>query len=253
LIALPGGVELTAQSSGNLWSYPNLQGDYVATTNQSGVVQGSVVTYDPFGAVYPKATAPADISGGATLGASGADGKLQENALPTTIVFMGARIYSPGEGRFLSVDPIEGGCANAYVYVRGDPINQEDLNGQNYCYNMSAQKAVKWGNALELSGEAAEDGGDVPVPILSEALEAFGIGASAFGAALAAAGEEAIQASETVPGSIPEVQIYIPTIRIFGANTGIPYDIRPIPYLAERTTGSGGGGSPTPASRTCPV
>jgi hypothetical protein len=27
------------------------------------------------------------------------------------------------------VDPVEGGCANDYVYVHGDPINTFDLNG----------------------------------------------------------------------------------------------------------------------------
>ena len=43
---------------------------------------------------------------------------------------MGARPYSASLGRFLAVDPLEGGCANAYVYVFGDPINHSDLNGQ---------------------------------------------------------------------------------------------------------------------------
>lgn len=133
LIGLPGGVTLTTQSSGNLWSYPNLQGDYIATTNQTGVVQGSVVTYDPFGEIYPKASAPTNVSGGASLAGFGADGKLQENTLSTPIVFMGARAYSPSDGEFLSVDPIEGGCANAYTYVRGDPLNSSDLNGQGGC------------------------------------------------------------------------------------------------------------------------
>ena len=33
----------------------------------------------------------------------------------------------------LSVDPIEGGCANAYVYVRGDPVNSGDLTGDMAC------------------------------------------------------------------------------------------------------------------------
>ena len=31
--------------------------------------------------------------------------------------------------RFLEVDPVEGGSANDYDYVGGDPVNSQDLNG----------------------------------------------------------------------------------------------------------------------------
>lgn len=42
---------------------------------------------------------------------------------------MGACPYGPLLGRFLSVDPVEGGSANDYDYVAGDPINAIDLDG----------------------------------------------------------------------------------------------------------------------------
>ncbi len=44
------------------------------------------------------------------------------------LTLMGARLYNPATGRFLSVDPIVGGTPNAYVYPP-DPVNNVDLDG----------------------------------------------------------------------------------------------------------------------------
>jgi RHS repeat-associated protein len=48
----------------------------------------------------------------------------------TGIVLMGVRLYVPGLGRFLQVDPVPGGGANAYDYARQDPLNTFDLDGR---------------------------------------------------------------------------------------------------------------------------
>jgi hypothetical protein len=42
---------------------------------------------------------------------------------------MGARPYVAGLGRFLEVDPVEGGSANDYDYANGDCVNNTDLHG----------------------------------------------------------------------------------------------------------------------------
>ena len=42
---------------------------------------------------------------------------------------MGARLYDPTLGRFLSKDPVSGGSANNYEYCFGDPVNCFDLTG----------------------------------------------------------------------------------------------------------------------------
>jgi len=42
---------------------------------------------------------------------------------------MGARPYDTALGRFLTVDPIDGGSLNTYDYAAQDPVNGFDLNG----------------------------------------------------------------------------------------------------------------------------
>ena len=76
IVGLPGGVTLTLQPSGNVWSYTNLQGDTTFTADSSGTLTAGPVTYDPWGNLNPGQTAPGNITGPNTLGAYAASGKL---------------------------------------------------------------------------------------------------------------------------------------------------------------------------------
>ncbi|MFJ7130426.1 DNRLRE domain-containing protein [Streptomyces sp. NPDC098101] len=67
-------------------------------------------------------------------------GAFQRSAeTPTDTLLMGARLYSPGTGRFLSVDPLHGGSCNSYDYVCADPVNAYDNAGtaQSGCKTVS--------------------------------------------------------------------------------------------------------------------
>jgi RHS repeat-associated protein len=127
--SLPGGTLLTTRATGNVWSHPNTHGDITATTNQTGAKQGPTRTYDPYG--NNLAGGIPDNSAGnldyAWLGQHQRPTETEPTLQPT--IEMGARQYSPLLGRFLEVDPIEGGSANDYDYTSADPINDVDLAG----------------------------------------------------------------------------------------------------------------------------
>jgi RHS repeat-associated protein len=132
-IPLLGGVLLTAGSTGltgSTWSFPNVHGDVIAITDNTGVKQNGPINYDPFGNLIG-GTLPDNSADDFDYGWLGQHQRpLEHDAAFLPTIEMGARQYSPLLGRFLEVDPIEGGSANDYDYVSADPINHFDLDGR---------------------------------------------------------------------------------------------------------------------------
>ncbi|MFI6388391.1 RHS repeat-associated core domain-containing protein [Nonomuraea sp. NPDC050540] len=106
----------------------NLHGDVVATVDAAATGSGVDAYFEQTEYGAPRDLAAPNPSRYGWLGAHQRSG----DAL-AGIILMGARLYNPATGRFLQMDPIIGGSANAYEYCFGDPVNCNDLDGKAGC------------------------------------------------------------------------------------------------------------------------
>ncbi|MFF1786802.1 DNRLRE domain-containing protein [Kitasatospora sp. NPDC058243] len=135
----------TAKTGGTILQLANLHGDITLRLPLDTAVAPTVLDYDEYG--QPRTGQPGTRY--AWLG-----DKQRSDETPSALTLMGARLYNPATGRFLSPDPVQGASANAYDYCNADPVNCTDLNGRMPGWLKAALKAAV-SRAVQLSVTAA--------------------------------------------------------------------------------------------------
>ncbi|MFD8079268.1 DNRLRE domain-containing protein [Streptomyces sp. NPDC059718] len=149
-----------------------ISGDLDATTSATGNVvlqltdiHGDTTVQLPLDTAQPPVALAYDEYGNPEEGTSATrygwlGSKQRSSETVTGATLMGARLYDSTTGRFLSVDPVPGGSANAYEYCSGDPINHYDLDGNSWWgkfkrsrygrFVKKHRKAFAWGAGIAL-------------------------------------------------------------------------------------------------------
>ncbi|MGW2844836.1 DNRLRE domain-containing protein [Streptomyces sp. NPDC001274] len=117
-------------------------GDLAATTGKTGdtvlqltTIHGDIALQLPLDAGKAPVALDSDEYGNPRTGQEATrynwlGAKQRSTETVTGLTLMGVRLYNPATGRFLSLDPVYGGNANAYEYANADPLNRYDLDGK---------------------------------------------------------------------------------------------------------------------------
>ena len=88
-LTLPGGVSVTVRVQTQVWSYPNLHGDTIITTDAADVRLGVRAVYDPFGNPIDPTTN--------LIGTLAADDSIPDTTLRDSPECIAAGCYNPFE------------------------------------------------------------------------------------------------------------------------------------------------------------
>jgi len=144
--------------------YTDPQGTVLAKTDASGHVLVRS-DYRPYGS-------PAQAQGTLPAG-PGYTGHV--NDPDTGLVYMQARYYDPGVGRFLTVDPVDPTAANEFnfnrfVYANGNPIINTDPSGMDDCGPHCMEHRAQSDAMNSFSGLGSGPGGEGAPKVIKMAL-----------------------------------------------------------------------------------
>ncbi len=123
----PAGIVASRLGAGNQWvfGFGELRGSRFFTDRAGDFIQD--VTYQPFGESTSSGVAASDVR------FSNAQWNGGDALAPFGLAQLGARVYDPVIGRFLSRDPLvttrSAGTSNPYGFAANDPINAADPSG----------------------------------------------------------------------------------------------------------------------------
>ncbi|MEU9413496.1 DNRLRE domain-containing protein [Streptomyces sp. NPDC048281] len=126
---------ITSATGGTVLQLTDIHGDVTVELPLDTSQAPTALAYDEYGTPQGDTTAT-------RYGWLG--GKQRSTETVTGATLMGVRLYDPATGRFLSVDPVPGGSANAYEYCGGDPINRYDLDGRFWGFHVSIGAKLAW-------------------------------------------------------------------------------------------------------------